>query len=284
MRKPTTPEIRLIALDLDGTLLDPDKRVSPRTERTLRRAAAAGVEIVPASGRYYDAFPEEVRRLDFVRYVIAVNGAEVCDLRTGEVLYAAEIPLETALRIMTYLDTVPVPYDCYMGGRGWMTEAVQKRAEEFAWDAHSLELILRRRTPVPELKAFLRERGRDVQKIQFFTKDPEERPALEAELARRFPEAVLTSSMPNNVEINAPGADKGTALRALADRLGIPRDAVMAFGDAANDLSMIRAAGTGVAMGNADPAVKDAADLVTAGCAEDGVALAVETFCLQEGL
>lgn len=283
MRRPTTPEIRLVALDLDGTLLDPDKRVSSRTEAALRRAAAAGAEIVPASGRYYGAFPDQVRQLDFVRYVIAVNGAEVLDLRTGETLYAAEIPLETALRIMEHLDTAGVPYDCYMGGRGWMTEAVQNRAAEYAWDEHALDLILRRRTPVPELKAFLRERGRDVQKIQFFSNDREKRTALAAELARRFPEAVLTSSIPNNVEINAPGADKGSALRALAARLGIPRDATMAFGDALNDMSMITAAGIGVAMGNADEALKAAADHITAGCAEDGVALAVESFCLQEG-
>ena len=284
MRKRTTPEIRLIALDLDDTLLGPDKSVSPRNEAALRRAAAAGVEIVPASGRYYGAFPEAVTRLDFVRYVIAINGAETLDLRTGAAVRTAELPLETALRLMEYLDTLSVPYDCYMGGGGWMTGAMQERAAGIVNDAHVRDMILKRRTPVPELKAFLRERGRGVQKVQFFLEDPEERPALMAGLSRRFPELSVTSSVPCNVEINAPGADKGAALLALADLLGIPPDATMAFGDQLNDLSMIRAAGTGVAMGNAGADVKAAADHVTADCAADGVALAVERFCFLEGL
>lgn len=284
MRRPTMPEIGLIALDLDDTLLDSDKHVSPRNEAVLRRAADAGVEIVPASGRFYGAFPEEVKRLDFIHYVISVNGAEIRDLRTDEVIYTAELPLETALRIMDHLAALPVIYDCYMGGWGWMTESLQNQAADYAPNVHYLDMLLHKRSPVPELRAFLREKGRDVQKIQFFIKNAADKPAVMADLAARFPDTNVTSSVSNNVEINAPGANKGAALLALAEHLGLARAQTMAFGDQLNDLSMIEAAGVGVAMGNADAALKAAADHITADCNDDGVALAVAKYCFQEEL
>ena len=284
MPRPTMPDIRLITLDLDDTLLSRDKRISPRNEAALRRAAERGVEIVPASGRFYGAFPEEVRRLDFVHYVIAINGAEIRDLRSGEAIVRAELPLGAALRVMEYLDTLPVIYDCYMDGWGWMTEDLQKRSAEFAPNVHYLKMLLEKRSPVPELKAFLRERGHDVQKIQFFIKNADEKPAVMAELAHRFPEVSVTSSVSNNIEINAPAANKGTALLSLAAHLGIDRSQTMSFGDQLNDLSMIVSAGIGVAMGNAAPELKAAADYITADCNADGVAAAVEKYCNLEEL
>ncbi len=276
------PDIRLITLDLDDTLLNSDKQISAGNEAALRRAAEAGVEVVPASGRFYDAFPEPVRRLDFVHYVIAANGAEIRDLRTGETIARAELPLAQALEVMEYLDTLPVIYDCYMGGWGWMTETLQNRAGEFAPNEHYRLMLLEKRSPVPELKAFLREKGRDVQKIQLFVQPPEKKPALMEELRRRFPALIVTSSISNNIEINAPAADKGTALGTLAAHLGFTSAQTMAFGDQLNDLSMITAAGVGVAMGNAVPELKAAADYVTADCNADGVAAAVLKFCFQE--
>ena len=284
MPKPTMPDIRLIALDLDDTLLNSDKLISPRNEAALRRASEHGVEIVPASGRFYDAFPEEIKRLDFVHYAIAINGAEIRDLRTGQAIVRAELPLETALRVMAYLDTLPVIYDCYMDGWGWMTESLQKQAPNFAPNIHYLKMLLEKRSPVPELKAFLREKGHAVQKIQFFIKNADEKPVVMAELSRRFPEISVTSSVSNNIEVNAPDAYKGTALLSLAAHLGLDRSQTMSFGDQLNDLSMIVAAGTGVAMGNAAPELKAAADYITADCNADGVALAVEKFCNLEAL
>ena len=85
----------------------------------------------------------------------------------------------------------------------------------------------------------------------------------------------------DNVEINQAHANKGEALMALAAHLGIPRESVMSFGDGLNDLSMLRAAGTGIAMANACPEAKEAADHITLSCDEDGVAAAIETFCFQ---
>ena len=265
-------EYQLIALDLDGTLLDSGKQLSAKNAAALRRAAESGAQIVPTTGRFFDGMPQAIRELPYLRYAITINGAQVLDIGSGEVLYRAELPLAQALAILEYLDTLPVIYDCYCGSWGWITRAMQEAAPAFIANEHSLRMVQQLRTPVDELKAYLRARGDDVQKIQLFLKDVSQRPAVMAELERRFPGTVASTSLPNNIEINTAAANKGDAVRALAAHLGIPIEKTNSFGDGSNDLSMIRACGLGVAMANACPAVLAAADRVTASCDESGVA------------
>ena len=280
----TEPPVKLIALDLDGTLLTSDKRLSPENEAALRRAAEAGVEIVPATGRFYGAIPDCVRKLPYLRYAITINGAQVWDIRDRRALYAAEIPWPRAVELMEYLDRLPVIYDCYMDNWGWMTQAHYDAAADFAPHRHSLEMIQTLRTPVPELKAHLEQVGHDVQKIMMFFRDPALRIASLRELAERFPDLAVSSSIPRNLEINSLEAQKGPALLRLAARLGIAPEQTMAFGDDLNDVSMLRAAGIGVAMGNACPEAKAAAALVTASCDENGVAQALDRLLFSRGL
>ena len=99
--------IRLIALDLDGTLLTTDKRLTERSRKALERAASSGIYIVPTTGRFYNAMPLSVRELPFLRYAITINGACVESIGTGEVLYHAEIPRDTALGLWRFW--IPIP-------------------------------------------------------------------------------------------------------------------------------------------------------------------------------
>ena len=276
--------MKLIALDLDGTLLTTEKVLTPENEAALRRAAEAGIEIVPATGRFYEAMPEAVRSLPYLHYAITVNGAEIREVRTGRALSRAEIPLARALEVLRVLDRLPVIYDCYMDNWGWMTQAHYDAAADFAPHRHSLEMIQTLRTPVPELKAHLEQVGHDVQKIMMFFRDPALRIASLRELAERFPDLAVSSSIPRNLEINSLEAQKGPALLRLAARLGIAPEQTMAFGDDLNDVSMLRAAGIGVAMGNACPEAKAAAALVTASCDENGVAQALDRLLFSQGL
>ena len=276
--------MKLIALDLDGTLLTTEKALTPENEAALRRAAEAGIEIVPATGRFYEAMPEAVRSLPYLHYAITVNGAEIREVRTGRALSRAEIPLARALEVLRVLDRLPVIYDCYMDNWGWMTQAHYDAAADFAPHRHSLEMIQTLRTPVPELKAHLEQVGHDVQKIMMFFRDPALRIASLRELAERFPDLAVSSSIPRNLEINSLEAQKGPALLRLAARLGIAPEQTMAFGDDLNDVSMLRAAGIGVAMGNACPEAKAAAALVTASCDENGVAQALDRLLFSRGL
>ncbi len=271
----------LIALDLDGTLLDSEKKLSPRNFAALERAAKMGIEIVPTTGRFYAGMPEVIRKLSFVNYAITVNGAEVLDVRTGQVIYRAELPYQQAIDIMHELDQLPVIYDCFMDGAGWMTESLKEKIVETVWDPHYVKMLYELRRNVPELKSFLWTRKQDVQKVQFFTRDMELRQRMLKELEGQFPGIIVSSSTPQNVEINQERATKGQAVLALAEHLNLSPEATMAFGDGLNDMSMIRSAGLGIAMENACQELLEAADYITASNDMDGVAEAVEKFCLN---
>lgn len=274
------PDIKLIALDLDGTLLNSDKQLSRANADALARAAARGVQIVPTTGRFFTGMPEVIRALEFLQYAITINGAAVYDVRRKTDIARAELPLAQAVEIMRYLDTLPVIYDCYMDNWGWIARQMQLRAVDFAPNVHYLRMIRELRTPVDDLKEYLLQQGRDVQKVQLFTRDPGLRLALLEQLEGKFSGIAVSSSVPNNIEINNAHANKGEALGKLAAHLGLTLAQTMAFGDGLNDLSMLRAAGVGVAMENACDEAKQAADYVTASCDDDGVAAAIERFCL----
>ena len=270
------PEIKILALDLDGTLLDSEKRLSEVNRNALAAAAAKGVLVVPTTGRFFGMMPECVRDLPFVRYAITINGAQVLDIQNERSIYAAPVPLDRTIEVLTYLDTLPVMYSCYQDDWGFVTEDMRRRAEDYIDYAPSLDMLNRLHTGVPELKAFLTEKGRGPQKFQLFTRDRAFRDRLLRELPERYPDLQITNAMPNNIEFNAAGGNKGAALSALAEHLDLGRGSTMAFGDGLNDIAMLRAAGCGVAMENAWDAVKAAADRIAPSCDADGVAAVIE--------
>ena len=272
------PKIRLIALDLDGTLLNSEKKLTKRNEDALARAAGSGTVIVPTTGRLFMAMPEAVRSLPFVHYAILANGAQVYDITNDRVIARSELPLETAIEILRFMDNYPVVYDCFYNGRAYMSADAQAHIADYMPDPQYQEMVRKFRTPVPELKHWLKEQGGGVQKVQFFVPDASGRNSLMEELAARFPQTAVTSAVPNNIEVNSAGAQKGFALASLAHALGIDLSQTAAFGDGLNDISMIKAAGVGVAMANSAPQVLEAADIITSSNDADGVAEMVEKF------
>lgn len=278
--------IRIVALDLDGTLLDSEKRLSEVNRDALARAAEKGVEIVPTTGRFFGMMPPAVRDLPFVRYAITINGAQVYDRETDTAIVRDEIPLDMALGVMEVLDRYDVIYDCYRQNWGWMTAALQEKAADYATNEHYLRMVREFRKPVPELKAHLRETAvnGDVQKIMLFAANRERSAAIDRlrglsdEIAARFPEIKVTASTWNNLELNIRTAHKGNALRRFAEHLGLTLENCMAFGDGMNDFTMVEAAGLGIAMANAEPEVKRVAKDMVPSNDEDGVARGIEKW------
>ena len=280
------PDIKIIALDLDGTLLDSQKRLSSGNREALEQAAAKGILVVPTTGRFFGMMPQEVRDLPFVRYAITINGAQVYDRETDTAIVRDEIPLATALEIMRLLDRHDVIYDCYRGNWGWMTAALQDKAADYATNEHYLKMVRAFRKPVPDLKRHLQETAAegDVQKVMLFATNRDREvagrclAAITREINERFPEIKVTSSTWNNIELNISTAHKGNALRRFAEHLGLTLENCMAFGDGMNDFTMVEAAGCGVAMANAEPEVKRVAGIVTDSNDEDGVAKVIRTI------
>jgi len=257
--------VKLIAFDLDGTLLDDDKHLPPENLTALQAAYAQGIFLVPATGRILKALPEELLAPGLFRYFIFANGALVYDLQEQRALYRARIEPELAVRLCTYMDTLPVLYDCYRGDCGYMTQWMYDRAPEFfETEPHILKLVKSLRRPVPNLKQKIQTDGLPLEKLQmFFRPEHMDERARQLELVPQlFPELIASSSLRNNIEINSARAGKGNALRALCEKLDLDTSESVAFGDGLNDADMLRAAGRGCAMQNAIPAVKEAADVI----------------------
>lgn len=270
--------IKIIAFDLDGTFLYDDKSVPAENIRALQAAAEQGAIIVPASGRTYTAMPPEITGLPGVRYFIGANGAEVYDAKENKCIYTANIPLSRALEVYSYADGYPIYYDCYLGNRGYMTRYMYDDIQSIVDIPGILHIIKTIRIPVDNLPDYLRERGDDLQKVQFYVRTPEEKAHIMAEMRELFPDLCVTSSLPMNIEINDRHASKGQALTALCEHLGIDRSQSIAFGDGSNDTDMLVAAGIGVAMANAEDEVKAAADYITESNMDDGFAKALLKF------
>ena len=274
--------IKLIAFDLDGTFLDSKKNIHPDNIKALEAAAEKGVVIVPATGRIVGGVPQQIRELPFIRYYVTVNGAFVYDAVEDKAVARAEIPLEDALSLLRYEDSLGISYDCYQDGWGYMSADMYDRAGEYVTDPGILKLVLTLRTKVPELKEYLRQKGESVQKLQLYFTDMQERARQFEMLPGMFPNMAFTTSVPFNIEINSSAATKGQGLAALCRRLDIRPEEVLAFGDDRNDADMIRFAGIGVAMENAIEELRAAADWVAVSNAEAGIARGIERFVLGE--
>lgn len=275
-------EIKLIAVDMDGTLVDDEKRIPEENLRALEACAAKGIEIVPATGRTVQGVPKELKALPGVRYGITVNGAVVADLKENRVISSCRLPAGLAVQVMTMARDCgdDVMYDAYVDGVGYTSERFYGRFPQFIQSEALVRLLMSARQAVPDHIAWIQENASYVDKINMFFRDQDARERMRERLGQ-MPELLVSSSLSCNLEINAAGADKGGALIRLADFLGIARESTMAFGDGENDLSMIRQAGLGVAMANGVPAVKEAAEYVTLSNEEAGVAAAIRRFVLK---
>ena len=275
-------DLRLIAFDLDGTLLDDQKNIPGENISAVLAAAKKGILIVPASGRIYRFMPEPVRTQLSARYFITTNGGEVYDAESGKVIYSAQIPSALALQVFDHMDTLDVLRDCYADNMRYTDTSFASKADDYFTDplmnAMLHSYILKTRQETEDLRAFILERNGPLQKLQMYFRDPKERIRQLQILPGLFPDLVFSTSLPNNIEINSAEATKGQALAALCRKLGIDSSEVMAFGDGLNDLDLLQFAGVSVAMDNADPLIKENAVYVTVSNNKAGIAKALEHY------
>ncbi len=266
-------EIKLVGLDMDGTVLGKDRVLTQNTIDVMEKVSAKGVHLVVDSGRRFPVVPKELRELPFMRYFVLCNGAEIYDKLENKVLYSSEIPLERALNIYDSLTSHPEVYlDCYQSDGSWARAEDYARIDEFVEDQSHRDVLRNTRTPVEELRQFLVERNKPVQKFQTIYKNMAIRDKEMERISTLYPDMTVTSAYTYNLEVNVPDATKGIGLIKLGEILGIPREQIIAFGDGENDISMLQSAGIGYAMENAPDSVKALADRIAPPNTEDGVA------------
>lgn len=270
-------DIRLIALDMDGTLLNDQKELSPGNRAALESCISHGIEIVPATGRPAAGIPEDMKKIAGIRYAILTNGARIENFREGRIIAQELMDWELAYEILEMISRYPVAYDPYIQGRGKMEARFRNHLEDYGLPPAMQKLVLSSRDEVEDELALVKAWKVPVEKINIFTKDRKLRRELWEKIAQ-YKELAVTSSLDYNVEINAAAATKGNALLQLAKHLGLKPEQTMAMGDGSNDLSMIEAAGVGVAMANGMDILKQKADYITRSNEEDGVAAAIWHF------
>ncbi len=268
------PKPKMVATDVDGTLLDEWERVTPRTRTAVAALIADGVPFVLATGRPPRWIDPVVEGLGFPPLCVCGNGAVIYDSAADRILHTSTLDVESLAWIADLAERV-------LPGCGLAAERVGRSAHdaatpqfvsspeyEHAWlNPDDTQVSRQEVISAPAIKMLIRLRG---------TPSAEMQSALESHLAGR---ADITYSTNNGlIELSAPGITKAAGLSVVAERLGVDPAAILAFGDMPNDVPMLRMAGHGVAMGNAHPEAQAAADEITASNSEDGVALVLERW------
>ena len=269
----------LIAFDLDGTLLDGAGHLSVRTKEVLHKAAGHGIHLVAASGRPFTALPGDLVRCPDIHYAITSNGSSIFILPGGQRVYACDMEPEMVRQVLKVAQALPWPLEAFIGGRGCSPADYVRDASAFGLGAAAASYVRATRTPVEDIYAFIHAHENEIEGLNLIVSDPAAKEALQDRLGQ-IPGMFITASTGYYIEMANGCVSKSASLAWLAARLGVPMSETAAFGDSLNDLDLIRAAGLGVAMDNALPLLKDAADAIAPHHAEDGVADFIERYLL----
>lgn len=277
--------IKLIALDLDGTLFTTQGTISSHTIDVLNRAKNAGIEVIISTGRPFCGLPFEQISQTSIRYAITANGAAVYEIAEKNCLFENPMNPEMTIPILNYLLSKDIHMDAFIHGDGFSPSDRLSIAKKLIIPDSLKKYIINTRTRVDDFAGFIQKNRLPIQKMTLNFSALPDGTLKDREDVKKYllSTGILTvvSGGYHNLEFTKAGVTKGSALTQLAEKLQIPIAQTMAVGDTENDLSILKAAGLGVAMGNAPADIKAAADAVTCSNDEDGVAFAIEKYALS---
>lgn len=265
-------KISCIALDLDRTTLNSRGELSEANRQAIERAIKAGIQVVIASGRALRSLPKEVCGIEGIQYAITSNGAAIYDLQTGMCLKQYKLTADSVRRILELTKGKDVAYEAFIDGRPYAWKPYVDDPVRYGSTVAAIPYVQRTRQPVENMLEFLETHIEELDCLDIVVKDEEKKQELWEELRRKVKDIYITSSIRQLLEISYKDCGKHSGAEFLLGYLGLDREELAAFGDADNDAELLRFAGVGVAVENASPGCKEAADLVTASNDEDGVA------------
>jgi Cof subfamily protein (haloacid dehalogenase superfamily) len=265
---------KLLALDMDGTLLTSHKEVSPRTRAALRDLAERGVPIAFCTGRCFKELMDWPRELPFIRYGVLASGAVEYDFAHKTTLDISALGTETILKAME-IASIEKPMTHVLGIGDSVARPDDVRVMERYGMGVYKPMYEKICTFADDLEEWVRTHEGEVVKLNFYHVDSRSRDRTRERIARAGLPITLANAEVGSVECSASGVSKAQGLRMLATHLGIGLDDVVAVGDSDNDLTALSAVGMPVAMGNASESIRRLAKLVVASNDEDGIAEAV---------
>lgn len=276
-----TADIRLLVLDIDGTLAGESNQISPRVLEAIRQAKQRGIAVAIATGRMYQAALRFHQAIESTLPLMAYQGALIKCPLTQTLHRHTPLPRPLALEILAYL--APMEAQADLSIHLYIDDQLHVRAIIEDTEAYA-ERSGVQPIAVGDLSALMQTQARlETTKLLALSSNTHLLSQIQDSLAQRYPsqDLYLTRSVDYFVEATHPLANKGDAVRFVAENLlDLKPDQVMTVGDNFNDLEMLRYAGLGVAMGNAPLPVQQAADWVAPDVEEDGVAVAIEQFLL----
>ena len=269
-------DYKLIAIDMDGTLLNSNNEVSDRTRRAILMAGDRGVHIILATGRLLNSAIKYSTRIDLKRPIISSNGAVIVD-ENEKVIFERRIDKEQ-IEMITHIAEKNNVYYHFYGRDSFYSNQYVEDIIEFYNPAGVSEEEKIKFNLYKNIGEVLKE-DVGIYKFIFIDNDRKKLYKLREEL-KKVENINTSSSWVNNVELMGKDVSKGNSLSYLCEKLSIPREQVIAIGDNENDLSMLNFAGLGVSMGNANEKVRSLADIITSTNDEDGVAKIIEKYIL----
>ncbi len=267
--------IKLIAIDIDGTLLNSRKELTAATVEALQAAADHGIHVVISTGRLFSEFADLAAQLPMMRYTVTCTGAQVMDLQTGEDLYRAAFTADELRAIYGRVRDLDGLAQVFSDVTGKIHNDAEKlKRVEYFCGAALAALLQTTHIAEDDLDQMVADYEGFTNKFHMFIPDP----AVKAEAIRRLQDLPvdLSESAPNDLEVMPRGIDKGLGLEKLAERLGLTPSEVLAIGDGGNDVGMLRYAGLSAVMANGSDEAKAAGSwLLPWSNDEDGVAKAV---------
>lgn len=269
---------KLISFDMDGTLLNSNKEILPKSLEMIQKAVDSGKEVILSTGRCVAELSDYIGQIPGLRYINCSSGALVYDLKENKEIYSNAIPVEKVKKI---LDIARLE-DCMPH---IMTKESIVQQCDFENMAHFkmsnyIPLYDKVATKVDNLWKFYEDNSFPVEKFNIYHVNPEERDRAKERL--KDPDLVLVNAEETSVEISAKGATKGVGLIKLCEYLGISIEETIAVGDSDNDIEVLKIAGLSVAMGNSNDTVKEMCDVMVADCDCDGCAEAIEKYLLAD--
>ncbi len=265
--------IKLVVSDIDGTLVNSEKELLPQTKNAIDRFIEKGGIFAIASGRPNKGIERYINELDLCNrggYIISYNGSRITDLSTGRVVYQKNIEVGQVKEIIDIADSLGVPLTTYKDDIA-VTQKANDKYFELEVSINKLE--------VKRTDNLLEEIKYPVPKF-LITGEPKALEKAEKEMSERLKDVTVFRSEPFFLEITPKNMDKGVALRELGKYLKLDKSEIMACGDGYNDVALVKSAGIGVAMKNAQRPVLETADYITDSNENDGVGKAIEKFAL----
>lgn len=269
--------IKLIASDLDGTLLTTYKQLTQRLLSVLKKAYEKNIILVPATGRTLTAIPRYVLDIPSAKYIITSNGACVYKNGSAKPIFKECLLPEYAELIFNESNALNAVTEIFADGKAYIDKKQAENLSSYGINGHHAEYIKNTRIVVESLRDTMLKNIDSIENINSIFSDMALRESFRNDMKTKI-SASVTSSSPNNIEISSLKADKAEALKSLCLMLDIAPSDTIAFGDSENDVSMLSFAGKGVLMSNSDKLLKSDKFEISTSCDNYGVARILEKY------